>query len=279
MTRFTVSIWRRPRALCTSAALVLAIGLRTAGAIDVTACEQTVPVGEIGDLVGDLACGTNGINLARRATLRLNGFTITGTSSASAQCVGSDTCAGVECQDRSCRVEGPGQISGFLFGVHAQGPSDRTFHAKLSDLVLTGNQAGFWGDDVRVDDAQVTSNVLVGILGGKRARVQDSQVLNNVSGGISGTQLRIYSTTVSGVGPGALSAIQGDRVRLRDVVVGNCQSGGVSATRSLSAVDSTLTDNTPDDVRAFGHAPHLVNTTCFISSDGVGGTWGVCEHD
>jgi hypothetical protein len=63
------------------------------------------------------------------------------------------------------------------------------------------------------------------------------------------------------------------------VIVGNCQSGGVSATRSLSAVDSTLTDNTPDDVRAFGHAHHLVNTTCFVSSNGVRGTWGVCEHD
>jgi hypothetical protein len=55
-----------------------------AGALDITACDTAVPAGEVGVLTVDLDCGPNtvpdsyGVELARNATLDLQGHTITG---------------------------------------------------------------------------------------------------------------------------------------------------------------------------------------------------------
>src|SRR5262245_61121520 len=71
----------------TGAALAVAIVLslvRTAGAVDITACDQEVPAGEVGVLTTDLDCGwpappgSYGVEIGKSATLDLQGHTIRG---------------------------------------------------------------------------------------------------------------------------------------------------------------------------------------------------------
>lgn len=263
-----------------TAVLMLLASARAASALDVTACEQIVPAGAVGDLVGDLACGTNGVVLRSRATLRLNGHTLSGTSSSSPSCAGTDTCAGARCEGRSCRVEGPGEIRGFLYGVLADGASiGVSVRARIRDVVLAANQAGFWGDVVRIDDSEIADNVLVGVVSEKKAVVKGSRILRNLGGGISGTAVNATGVTVTDVAAGGLPGIHGVTLRLSDVSVTGCQSGGVSASRTVTARDSTLTGNVPEDVRSLEHPPRLVRTSCLLSSNGVGDTWHACAND
>lgn len=262
----------------TALALLLVLGLRPAAAVEVTACGQVVPQGTVGILVADLACGAHGVVLANRATLLLNGFTVTGTSGGTNSCAGN--CAGVQCQGRSCRVSGPGEIRGFHFGVEAQSlSSEGGARARIDTVRLAENTAGFWGDSVRLEDAEVADSSLIGVVAGQKARVKNTLFVDNVEGGLSSSNLRAVSVTVVGGGPNGLPGIHGNRVRLSDVTVTGGQSGGASGAHSLSAVDCTLTGNAPYDVQTIGRPPRLVRTSCLVSSDGYGGDWDVCAAD
>ena len=72
-----------------------------ARAMDLTACNQTVPRGVTGNLVSDLDCslpyGSYAVVLSQGARLELNGFTL------------SSDADGVKCEG-TCRISGPGTI-------------------------------------------------------------------------------------------------------------------------------------------------------------------------
>ena len=116
-------------------AVLLITVARPAAAIDVTACGQNVPDGEVGDLVASLDCTgvgghcvddpdagcthdedctssvksslcyTWGVRVGSRATLRLNGFSIVGGAPASPN---SWPKVGVLCRGTDCTVDGGG---------------------------------------------------------------------------------------------------------------------------------------------------------------------------
>src|SRR5262245_36301501 len=97
------------------AALVALLGVGTlpgaALAIDIVSCGQLVPTGEHGYLRANLSCDV-GVYLGGKATLNLNGFTLTGN--------GSDMSRGVQCgsgERARCTINGPGEIRGFRSGI------------------------------------------------------------------------------------------------------------------------------------------------------------------
>jgi hypothetical protein len=85
----------------------------SAQAFDVDTCGQTVPRGEIGVLQTDLTCPQGALSIAvtldRRATLDLNGHTLTGGD------------VSVACSGARCKVVGPGEIVGSTaYGIWGQ---------------------------------------------------------------------------------------------------------------------------------------------------------------
>ena len=70
------------------------------GTTPIFTCGELVASGDTGILQNDLSCGgTVGVSLGPRATLELNGHSISGAG------------AGVLCAARRCTVEGPGAIA------------------------------------------------------------------------------------------------------------------------------------------------------------------------
>ena len=91
----------------------------SAGAVDVTACGQTVARGEVGVLLNDLDCSTPApgpaaVTLQNRTTLQMNGHRVTPPA--------PETYGfGIECSERGrCLIPGPGELTGELIGVLAQ---------------------------------------------------------------------------------------------------------------------------------------------------------------
>ncbi len=78
---------------------------RSAYAVDITTCDEIVPASETGVLLTDLAGCNDGVVLAERAALQMNGHSILGAN------------AGVFCLGPRCSIAGPGEISGATFGV------------------------------------------------------------------------------------------------------------------------------------------------------------------
>ncbi len=78
---------------------------RSTSAVDITACDEIVPARETGVLLTDLAGCNDGVVLAERAALQMNGHSILGAN------------AGVFCLGPRCSIAGPGEISGATFGV------------------------------------------------------------------------------------------------------------------------------------------------------------------
>src|ERR1051325_6028277 len=121
-----------------------------AAAVDITACNQTVPPGEVGILTADLDCGPSdvedsyGVELENGATLDLAGHTITGPRYA------------VSCEKR-CNVIGPGTLRNAFYGIWGESSSTR---ATVSDVTLTSNLGGMAVMRGRLTNVIATDNGL-----------------------------------------------------------------------------------------------------------------------
>ncbi|HEV7735090.1 MAG TPA: hypothetical protein VGR62_23170 [Candidatus Binatia bacterium] len=284
--------------------LMLALGVSTAHALDVTTCQQVIPAGETGTLVADLDCsglgGTddNAVQLETRATLDLNGHTITGSplivtivrapTKGNVRVIGPGTLAdggaGV-LSDKSARilVAGGVTISGCTTGIRT--PRGRVV---AQDVTLTDNS----GDGVMaavLDATDVTversgSRGLVGTQNMRLARVVSSE---NGLAGLVGKRIKGEDLTLDDNGSEAVFAPGGHVAATRLVATGNDLMGVLGG--AIRLVDSTVTGNgdgvgVPIDIAA-SRPPKLLSTTCGSSAIDVGGlvdpnqTWHVCAND
>lgn len=281
-------------------AWVVVLAAAAAHAVDITACKQTVPAGQTGTLVADLDCsglgGTddNAVRLEPRATLDLNGHTITASNL---------VVTVVRAADRgSVTIVGPGTITGGPIGVFSERGRGITVGGGVA---ITGCGVGIRAPFGRVtaSDLTVGDNTHDGIA----ARVvvaQDTTAERNGSRGIVGTKSMLLAR-VAANDNGSVGLV-GDRVRGEDLTLnGNGNEGAfvpdgrftatrVSATgngglglwaRAMKLADSTVVGNGPTgdgpDVAA-ERRPALLNTTCGTSAmvdSGPFGTWGVCAND
>lgn len=263
-----------------SAVLLAGLGATSAHAIPVTTCGQVVK--GTGDLVADLDCsGHLGRSVQLIGRLRLNGFTLTGNPASPV----------VYCNIGSCLVSGPGTLTGGSRGV-------------TSDVGVT------------VVDATVTSNTGDGVFSFRSARIKGAAVITNNGGNgvrasrivsVVGGKQALPDTVISGNGGDGIQAVRAARVQ-SGVVTGNA-GDGIETEGAASLAASTVQTNGFDGVRGLsvrlrdttatgnGTAPTCgvsddcadlaaarkpaVNgaSTCDVSRNTAGGTWGVCSLD
>jgi hypothetical protein len=272
---------------------LLLSGATGASALDVTACGQTVPAGETGVLQGDLDCATSsgscflfptdpqpepnaacssddecgggvhsgtgfcaraGVLLERRATLQMNGHTLSG--------------AGVRC-DGPCSVSGPGEIvASNGFGIEG------TRNVRVRGVtVRDASYAGIWSLRGNVDaDGVVVRNVpSMGIhaprgkVRVKNSNVQSGNVAVAARRGIEGSAL-VASDSHFGV--------VAERIKLTGLEAKNNVRQGLSG-KNVVLQDSVVTGNDAGfdgyDIWLLGLHPHLraANVTCGRSNAGI----------
>ena len=255
------------------ALIVLAAPLApsAAAAIDIVACRQVVPAGQVGRLLRDLDCraqssfpfSAEGVRLEGGATLDLNGFAIRGDGSG----------VGVMCapgrRRAPCRVKGPGEISGFWAGVNGGG-----CRLVMKRVLVRGNTNGVYAPldcDLRGDHLDVEDNLGDGIwvarLRGRTLAVRGNGGRGVVTSRIAARGLAATDNALEGV---RQSTTRGRFGRLVDsTVIGNDAAGagldiaaagrlrlrGVRCRRSArlrypAVVDSI--DDVPEIVGSFG---------------------------
>lgn len=189
---------------------------RLAVAIDITACGQTVAAGKVGELTGDLSCAAGptwpftarGVRLEPGATLRMNGFGISGDG----------TGVGVECTTGRCTIRGPGEVRGFWAGVNCGGcrvvardlavlenveglyvPLSGTLTAKRV-RANDNAQSGIWAQVVLGSHVEASRNGSHGVAAIDSLRVRRLVATGNGGWGVSGgsTQSRLISSRVTG---------------------------------------------------------------------------------
>jgi len=280
--------------------LLLAFLVPRASAADVTSCDQQIPAGTVGTLQSDLDCsgsgacsnaapcstdadcsggfcvysGDHGLTLGDRATLQLNGHTLTN---------GAVLCS------RSCAVAGPGTLSGgfgiqALLNLRVDGPLDvqggtvfALGRGTLSDLTVSG-AIGNFGIEIEgiLRATNVTSNGnRIGIVADQKLVGQNITTNDNAYVGIvAAAKLRVTGLTASGNGF--------DPSNGRGGIIDAAERG------PARLVDSTVTGNfykgtTPLDLFTT-NMPRLVRSTCDHSAVLQGtnnptSSWGVCAQD
>ncbi len=234
--------------------LSVALTAAPAHAVEITQCRQAVPPREVGELRADLHCtkvglSAQGVFLERRATLNLNGFTITGDGT------------GFAVQCAACTINGPGEITNFDVAITGAGG-----RARIQNLVVRGNRNGMEYKAPRVIElinVVMSDNAEIGMSArGGRMRGRDIDVSRNGMTGIFAPIDKLVRLTA----------------------IGNGTYGGAYVLpprpgRPARLVDSTITDNdglgAGFDVLSTG-AVRLVRTTCgrgarvrFTSDGGV----------
>jgi hypothetical protein len=267
---------RTPLAL--TAALLLA---RTAGAVDVTTCGQSVPRGETGALTGDLDCSTlsdgAAVMLGQRAVLVMNGFTLRAGFLA------------VSCENAKCSVQGPGEIIGggveadrglVLTDVyiHDTGVGVKAYRGILSmtNVTVSDVSVGEFGvvaGNIRANNVTVTRSGLFGLWGSRSVRGTAVTVTDNGWSGVFSRRIVLDGLVAHGNGVGPIF---------------NSYGAGVQASRSATLLNSVVTGNkflgADLDVLTVKR-PVLSGTTCDHSGQGDGSagvpvaTWGVCSLD
>lgn len=260
------------RTLSVAALLISLIG--SAGAVNITTCNVTVPDGQQGILQADLDCGgtTTGVILERQAAIQMNGHTI--------RHAGGN--GGIHCTERRCTVVGPGTVadcssvdgafldqgvrfvvgeltvercrSGIASAVDVGGtPQTRVL---ATDLTLRDNSA----DGARIGrfvgrSVVVSGNAQAGISASRRILGDHLTVSNNGAQGLISSRVKLLTSTVNG------NAIGVDFVR-------------------ASMVGSTLTGNTTADLYG-SKRPTFVSSTCghSVQKGQANMTLGVCTGD
>lgn len=260
-----------------SAALFLSVAVATALAaapIHVTVCGQDVK--GVGILDANLDCSAvpdDAVSLNGR--LMLNGFTLTGNP-------GFDV---VNCKKGSCRVTGPGTITGGSDGIRSD--NGATVEA---GAIVTGNAS----DGVRTDavakvlDSSVTGNGGDGVRSSASATITRSTISGNTGDGVAAkatvnvnasvidsnngrgvdSEKTVKATNLSTVTNNGLDGLLGTQINIKDT---NATGNGTSPTCSPSSCADL----------AAAHKPSVRGTsTCGTSRNTVfGGTWLVCSGD
>jgi hypothetical protein len=257
--------------------LVLLLSSRTL-AVDVTTCGQVVPERDVGVLVADLDCTGQpvGVTLGPGAVLDMNGNGIANASD-----------FGVQCLARSCRVEGPGEISG-VAGVGIGGTARR---AVLRFLDIHHNGTGvslFQIGDEKVTARQVNTsdNAEFGISAGGVSLY----LVNADRNGLAGVSVirtvkgRQVSTSDNGTPGSASFGIIADAVRLDGLAANDNVGFGVFADK-IRLRNSTVTGNNGLDLGidlAAARRPSLRSSSCGRSQQlgiAAGVDWDVCAND
>jgi hypothetical protein len=199
-------------------------------AVPITACGDSVPAGETGDLMNDLTCTFPGgfgaaVFLGDRSTLNLTGFRITGDGPD----VVPGTHIGVFCGARtgggprlhSCAVNGPGEVTNLGVGLFG----DNARRMTVRDVTLRGNGDGLAGAsaDLLLTNVVADGNTETGIYGNKVVGT-GIQVNDNGEGGLGAERVTVTGLTATGNGSyGGLYKLGRGRVgRLTDAnVTGN----------------------------------------------------------
>lgn len=271
----------------------------TSSALDVTACGQTVPRGEIGVLQADLVCPGGleslGVSLEPNAELDLNGHTLSGGG------------AGVACfgPARSCTIRGPGVISNATAsGIAANSGvnriivenvtiSDNQYSAvfvpggraiRLTNVVIARNNLGFDGSP------ELRAN-LGAIQWVRRLDLENVTATDNV--GLAFATKNIYGENVTLTGN--YSGFRAMNVKLTNLTITDSIGIGMRSTRGrVRLVNSTLANN--DGAGAgvdmlTARKPSLLDTSCDRSQfcrtsdtspmgcDPEFATWQVCSND
>jgi hypothetical protein len=256
-------------------------------AVDVTTCGQVVAPTEVGELVGDLDCsgaatGSRAVVLGNRATLKLNGHTITAAPEG----------FGVSCEAvRRCTISGPGFILGAPpvntpgVGIasdknvsvegsieiyrHAVGIKADDGKATLSGIILRNNGDGVVAKIVRGEGFFVLNSDRVGITAHKKVYGGPIEIRDSGWAGIETLKFKLdgLNATTNGFS-------------------GTTSGGGIMAERRGVLRNSHLSANAfngaPVDVLT-GKEPVMIDSDCSFSAMLVGGvpsgTWGVCTAD
>src|SRR5262245_16040519 len=266
-------------------------------ALDVTAC-GTVVSGTSGVLRADLACpgagpvclypaadGTTAacstdadcgairggpcvpiaVGLGKGATVDLGGHSITG--------------AGVLCRGPGrCRVTGPGYIAGAPVGIVGHAP------LRVDGLDVRNGSYGIyaWARRVRVEHLNVTGNAYDGITSVKgQLRAEDVNANDNGGAGLDSSLWPLRGKDVHALRNGG-NGMNAASVRVLRLTVEDNVGYGASSLNGIVAPASSIVRNAVAsggiDVIA-SRRPVLRGSVCDHSSDGAGGTWGVCRLD
>lgn len=303
------------RAFGSALAVLLIAVARPATAIDITACGQNVPDGEVGDLVASLDCTdvggqcvddpdtactrdqdctssaktslcyTWGVRLGSRASLRLNGFSIVGGAPGSPS---GWPRVGVLCRGSDCAVDGGGgsiertsQAGVWHFGRGSMTVDDVVFR-EAGIAVLSS----YIAKRLFVNDVTVHGGVGIAA-GGVDVFLENVNLVHQVlplcesAPLLSGRRLRGSNVTATYV-----LAERG--INLTGLTVDaspGCSDGVIVQRGPIRLTDSSITGAPHVDLASKGR-PHLVNTTCGTSRRlGRGGVvledtpWGVCAGD
>jgi hypothetical protein len=249
---------------------------RIASGFDVTACDTTVPPGEIGVLQSDLSCSGAfvGVVLSEGAALEMQGHGISGEPSGN---------AAVVCNGRRCRVTGPGSISGHVVGIGLTRGRQRL---TVSDLDIHDCTTGILDTlsprrgVVRAANLTLTGCTAAGLDVGKLIG-SGIDASGNGGPGLATDRLRAENVVASDNGA---SGIFGGKARVQGLVANDNGDAGIRVLKAALR-DATLTGNNGYgmgfDVLASRH-PRAVNVTCGKSGV-LGGlatdTWGICADD
>jgi hypothetical protein len=265
-------------------------------AIDITTCGQTVPAGQVGEVLDDLDCGsgayTAGVLLEGRATLRLNGHRINGPVT------GGPVIAGI---GNKAKVLGPGEVDtndgGCIGGADilvVEGGAGIDVHhchigvgsVSLTLSNVTIHDSAFMGASairMKARDVVAFGNGFGGLYASRSARVDNVTVSDHPVFGVEADDVSVKSSSVSGNARG----VSGERITISTSEITGNSEQGVNGSNSVRVVRSTVTGNgfAPDEV---GEAPHadlysgdriaVRRTTCGTSA-GPSGTLGVCAND
>jgi hypothetical protein len=254
------------------AGLLLAMPTGPARAVDITACGQTVPDGEIGVLQVDLVCPSgDGIVMGARTDLQLNGHTIAAETPTEGQ-------VAIACSRGSCRIQGPGTVSGFK-GVAIAGLNRSRL--EISDVDLHDNGVAIDGHRVTLTNVGLSANEDWGA-SGRHLVATNVTAVGNLGEGIAGRTIRCIDVVASDNGRDGVRANRLNAERL--TATGNGGYGVQSIYPGRTRLeDSTVTGNATADVGS-QRAPVLRVTSCGtsrrLSEAGADlGTWGVCDSD
>jgi len=269
----------------------IALTVAPAPAVDITACNQTVPAGEVGVLRANLVCdGAYAVFLDSRATLLLSGHSLAGPDEA----VDAD---GVGCLD-DCTVSGPGEISGFEEGIVTNAKLVR-----VSDVFVHGCGVGIKAPRLHLTNVTASDNAEVGLTA---ERLKGTGITANDNGGYGFYGFRFVGENVT-MDRNALGAIEAHdsfrgvavalhdndgaavisaRVSARGLVASGNTGGGVYGTR-VTVRDGSLTGNgvTGDGAFDLGSTrpPRILQTLCGTSLRWnvapYPQSWGVCTFD
>jgi hypothetical protein len=228
---------------------VIAVGflsVQAHAATPVTQCGQVVKGSA--ELVGDLDCSAmqSGAAVNLSGTLHLRGFRITGMRRG----------IGVACNSPSCRIVGPGTITGpddVIYGV--MGLESRQIVLKNVTIDGVKGYGAFSMGNVLATGSTITGcggflaaeggNSGGGVMSHAKVRVVRSTISGNSNMGVIGTSVRASRSSNNGTAPDCATTCS------------NCPCADI--------ISSTL--------------PVVRKSTCDTSAQPSGATWGVCAGD